>query len=197
MGKKKNYLATKPPKKVFRFSKVNRLAKARLLRVLPDFEFIDSLETHNCQKIDSSRGYAYYKFKSKQKKKLSELCISRLVRIFFKELRFQMLNNERGVFLKNLGYFAVIKSPKNIMRHYTQISTKDIKDTGEKYLPIFLPIRKDGQLNGFIMDGAFTSNIKRAILYRLKKGKEYKFAFTLLHNLYGRQDTKINPPIEL
>lgn len=195
MGKK-NYAGTKPEKKVFRHSKINQQHKLKPTRKLPDFEYLETNKTTNCQKIDSERAYKFYTNKSKQKKKLGKETVHILFKLFLKELRLQMLNNERGVFIENFGYFGVIKSPINTRTEKTPISQKGLEATGDRYKPIFLPIIKNTNLNCFTLDKGFNESLYRGINYRLTKGKEYKFCYTILHNLYGRENNKINPPIE-
>jgi hypothetical protein len=107
-----------------------------------------------------------------------------------------MLNNERGVFIENFGYFGIIKSPINTRTRKTPISPKGLQATGDRYKPIFLSVRKGGGLNYFTLDKGFHPSLYTGIAYRLKQGKDYKFSYTLLHNLYGRENNKINPPIE-
>lgn len=107
-----------------------------------------------------------------------------------------MLNNERGVFIENFGYFAIIRSPINTRSIKTPFPKKDIRTAGERYRPIFLPIRKASDLNQYTMDKAFCQSVYSGIETRLEKNKEWKFTYTLLHNLYGRENYKINPPIE-
>ena len=193
---KKNYLGTKPPKKVFRQSKVNQHPKLKPTKKLPDFEYLETNKVTNCQKTDSNRAYKFYKNSSKQKIKLGKDSFQRIFKLFLKELRLQMLNNERGVFIENFGYFGIIKSPIKTRTEKTPISQKGLEATGERYKPIFLPIRKVNSLGCFTLDKGFHESLNRGIAYRLKKGKDYKFCYTLLHNLYGRENNKINPPIE-
>jgi hypothetical protein len=190
----KKYCILNTPKRVFRFSNKNK--KLQLDKILPNFEFIQSSNSHNCQSIQSQRAYKFYKIKSKQKSKLSEVTFNKICELFLKELRLQMLNNERGVFIENFGYFGIIKAPTKTINNLTPVPTKDINTMGDRYRPIFLPIRKDGHLNGFIMDKAFLPSFYSGITSRLGKDRKYKFSFTLLHNLYGRENNKINSLIE-
>lgn len=196
MGKKKNYAGTKPQKKIFKHSKINQNPRLKPTRKLPNFEYLETNNATNCQKIDSERAYKFYTNKSKQEKKLGQETVYRLFKLFLKELRLQILNNERGVFIENFGYFGVIKSPTNTRTEKTPISQKGLEATGDRYRPIFLPLRKSGSLSCFTLDKGFHQSVYRGLTYRLSKGKDYKFCYTILHNLYGRENNKINPPIE-
>lgn len=191
----KSYLKRDAVKKIRRFNKVNRQKKLQPLRKMPTFEFIDSQKAHNCQKLCSARSYKYYRNNSKSKKKLSEITVHKVFKMFLKELRLQMLNNEMGVFIENFGYFGIIRSPINTRSERTPFPKKNIRTAGERYRPIFLPIRKQGDIKTFVMDKAFDKSVYHGIETRLAKDREWKFTYTLLHNLYGRENYKINPPI--
>lgn len=195
MGKK-NYAGTKPPKKIFKSSKVNQQHKLKPTRKLPNFEYLESNEVLNCQKTSSERAYKFYTNKSKQKNKLGKEAVHKIFNLFLKELRLQMLNNERGVFIENFGYFGVIKSPINTRTSRTPISPKGLEATGDRYKPIFLPIRKSTTIGCFTLDKGFHPSLYTGIRNRLQKNKDYKFCYTILHNIYGRENNKINPPIE-
>jgi hypothetical protein len=193
MGKR--YLKSEAVKKVRRHSKVNQHKKFKKRNILPDFEFLDTQKSHNCQKLCSGRSYKYYRSKSKQKKRLSEVTLHKVFNMFLKELRLQMLNNEMGVFIENFGYFGIIRSPINTRTEKTPFPKKNIRTAGERYRPIFLPIRKASDMNLYVMDKSFHPSVYKGIENRLYKDREWKFAYTLLHNLYGRDNYKINPPI--
>ena len=172
MGKKKNYAGTKPPKKVFRQSKVNQQAKLKPTKKLPNFEYLETNKVNNCQKTNSERAYKFYTNRTKQENKLGKYSFQKIFNLFLKELRLQMLNNERGVFIENFGYFGIIKSPTNTRTEKTPISQKGLEETGARYRPIFLPIRKLGSLNCFTLDKGFHPSVYSGIEYRLSKGKD-------------------------
>ena len=192
---KKNYLATKPEKKIRRHSKVNIKKNLKPTRKIPPFEFLETNKAYNCQKLISERSYKFYTNKVGTDK-LGIRTFHKLAEMFLKELRLQMLNNERGVFIQNFGYFGVIKSPKKFKTKIIRVPTEDIKTIGDMYRPIFLPIQKRGSLKEFTMDKGFDLSVYRGINNRLRKNKKYKFVYTVLHNLYGREGNEVNIPIE-
>jgi len=192
---RKSYPKSQAVKKIRRSSKINQSKKNQITRRLPEFEFIVSQNAYNCQKLCSSRSYKFYTNKCKTKNKLSESTLYKVFNIFLKELRLQMLNNERGVFIENFGYFGILRSPINTRTENTPFPKKSIQTAGERHRPIFLPIRKSSDMNLYSMDKAFHPSVYRGIENRAYKDKEWKFTYTLLHNLYGRDNYKINPPI--
>lgn len=192
---KKYYPKSKAVKKVFRHSKINKAKKFKYSRIMPDFEYIESKEAYKCQSTLSERSYKYYSNNTKEKNKLSQVNLHKIFELFLKELRLQMLNNEAGVLVENFGYFGVVKSPKRVITEKTPFPTKDIKTAGTRHIPIFIPIRKMGTLQVFTMDKSFHPSLYNGVKNRIKKHKKYKLAFTLLHNIYGRENKIVNPPI--
>ena len=91
-----------------------------------------------------------------------------------------MLENEAGVFIEGLGYFCILRDP----RVWKDSTTRPLSD-GHLYLPPFIPIRKDRNLQQWTMDRAFFKDVISGVKGKIVEGHKYKMAFTLLNNIYS------------
>lgn len=182
-------------KRVFRFT--NHKKKTPPRKQLPE-----ALKDENCTTVlnpeilrYSERFHKYYRMHSKQKRKLPLHSCTRLIEEVFKEVRRRMINNEAGVFLEGLGYFCMMRVPEKKVHKFRMQGAvfygKYIYALGATYKPIFIPIRKDGGLKSFVMDRGFNESFKKSLYYQItRKGKKYRMMFTILQNLYGRENVK-------
>lgn len=102
------------------------------------------------------------------------------------------VRNEAGVFIKNFGYFCVVRYPqRRIMEGFVQGKKKKYMNFQTKGYPhsiTFISIRKDNLLKEWVMERAFHKyHTTRIMSELLKEGKKYKMNFSLLYNLYGNR----------
>ena len=199
MDRKIKYPKEDRVKRTFRHSKSTRgIAPTR---VLPE----PLINTENTKFFNSEillmskRFHKYYKLHSKQKRKMPLYSCSMLINCFFKEVKMLLLENEAGVFLEGFGYFCFMKSPVRKIKKFVTAKAvfygRYIYAMGAPYKPIFISIRKDGKLRDFTMDRGFNRGITNSGKYRASvKGKKYKMIFTILQNLYGRENLKAIVP---
>lgn len=145
--------------------------------------------------LHSKRFHKYYRMHAKQKRKLPLWSCSRIIDEFFREVKKRMIENEAGVFLERFGYFCFMKSPERKIHKFHMPGAvfygKYVYALGAPYKPVFFPIRKDGSLKTFTMDRAIYRGIMLSGRYRAqKKNKKYRMIFTILQNLYGRENVK-------
>lgn len=138
--------------------------------------FRDTQDFVNIEDTISMRMYDEYR--KKVKEPISIKKFRKLINRFFVETRKQMLNNEAGVFIKNFGYFCIIRNPRPSRRNHKHTM-------GHNYNATFIPIRKDNLMQTWTIDGAFVFFIDFVKRMKMMKGKKYKMAFTMLNNLYG------------
>ena len=147
-------------------------------------KYIGSIRT---ERIVSPRTYKHYKLNRKDKTAITyddwEIKVSK----FFKVFRKHLLENEAGVFIKDFGYFYVMRHDKLTHR----IKGQKIHGEGRRYSAMFSPIRKDKLLDAWSMDYGFVGTINSEIYNNIEKGIRYKMAYTLLYNFYGNQNNQI------
>lgn len=196
MGKK--YLKKDAVKRVFRST--NYKKQIRPSKKLPDPEFEESDRFLKSEVIFTDRAYKFYKNKTKHTKRFTQRRVFFLIRECLKVLRTRILNNESGVFIEDFGYFCIMRHPERKIRNFyidgQVFKGKYLHTMGCMYSPIFLPIRKDLSMQQWTMDKAFDEDIIRVLKYRLRRrGKKYRMSFRFLHNLYSRENYKIDSPI--
>jgi hypothetical protein len=102
------------------------------------------------------------------------------------------VRNEAGVFIKDFGYFCVVRYPqRRIMEGFVQGRKKkymNFQTNGFPHSITFISIRKDNLLKEWVMERAFHKyHTTRIMSELLKEGKKYKMNFSLLYNLYGNR----------
>jgi len=175
-------------KRVFRFTPSNKGLPIRQQNKKRKIEpvFIETDKYVNLETLLSQRVYLYYK--SKVKKPIYKRDFYALIKRYFKQLADHLLENEAGVFIKNFGYFCIIRHPKKrVVGKYMSIHT-----TGHTYFVTFIPIRKDTALQQWTMDRTFSKGfVTRKMSTKLRRGKKYKTAYIVLQNLYGRTEAYV------
>lgn len=154
----------------------------KLRKIRKRIEFRVSEEFVNIEDTFSYRMYDAYKRKSKNPMVLTEY--RKLINKFFIAVRKHLLNNEAGVFIKDFGYFCIIRNPKPQRKNF-KFSMK------HKFEPTFIPIRKDNLMQTWTLDHTFLHFIHFVLRMKMLKGKKYKMAYTMLNNLYGTSQVSV------
>ena len=154
----------------------------KLRKIRKKIELEESKDFVNIEDTFSYRMYDAYKRKSKDPMLLTEY--RKLIDTFFVKVRKHLLDNEAGVFIKDFGYFCIIRNPKPQRRNF-KFSMK------HRFEPTFIPIRKDTLMQTWTMDNTFLNFIHYVLRMKMLKGKKYKMAYTMLNNLYGTAQVNV------
>lgn len=194
----KKYLKSEAKKRIFRFTGAKKIIPPT--KRLPDPLYEESNDFLKSEIIFSPRAHKYYKQKSKYKRVIAKQKLFFLMRESLKVIKERLLENEAGVFIDNFGYFCMMRHPERKIRKFNingnVFKGKYVNTMGCMYSPVFLPIRKDSLMNQWTMDKAFNRKLIQSLKYRIrKKGVRYKMYLTLMNNIYGRENSKIELPI--
>jgi hypothetical protein len=170
-------------KRVFRHTKIKGALSIRQKNYLKKIQpkFVETDKYVNLENPISVRGYEFYKRKTENP--ITREAWTKFMRMFLRKMSNHIVDNEAGVFIKKFGYFCIFKHPK---KKVNKGGYKNIHTMGHLYLPTFIPIRKDVLMQQWTMDRTFHKGmINMKMGSRLRAGKKYKTAFTVLQNLYG------------
>lgn len=152
------------PKKVDRYSKIDKVEDLITMRV-----------------------YRYYKMHRKSQEKVNYVDWKPKIKKFLKSMQEHILENESGVFIKNLGYFFILRHNALSFR----VTKGKISGEGRKYTPVFVPMRKDNLLDTWSMDYAFNHTVYSKTYKKIDAGYKYRMAYCILHNLYTNSNQEI------
>jgi len=112
-----------------------------------------------------------------------------IITAFYEKIATKLIESEGGVFLKNFGYFTIIRHPKRqIVRSPYKGGTEflNLGTNNYFYSPMFIPIAKlKPLLQLWTMDRTFNRlNIKAPLHKALVAGKKYKTYLATLTSLY-------------
>lgn len=159
---------------------------------LPEAEYYEDKPFYRCESIYSSRAYKYYRVHKKRKRVFSKMGFVRIMKLFFKALKKAICDNEAGVFIEKFGYFCVMHSPQRRVKEYGTFIGKYIHSLGIRHTPVFIPIRKDSAMRHWCLE--FPVAIQKRVDRRVAKGRKYECIYSVLQNLYGRENVKVYPP---
>lgn len=186
----------KGEKRVFRMSKNNPKNLNHVKRKQPDADnkevykkaFVNTVDLRaNKKLIQHLEKTLNFAEKGLTKKDIYKIIYKTLQTIAERTVR-----NEAGVFVKNFGYFCIVRYPqRRIMEGFVQGRRKKYMNFQTKGFPhsiTFIPIRKDTLLKEWVMERAFHKYYTTRIMSQLlSEGKRYKMNFSLLHNLHGNR----------
>lgn len=150
--------------------------------------FVNTIDLNN-----SPRLFEYLRANSKfDGKTLSQKRMKTILKHTLKLIAKRTVYNEAGVFIKNFGYFCIVRYPhKKIVEGFVGKDKKKYMNFQTKGFPhsiTFIAVRKDNALKEWAMERAFHRyNTTRIMSELLKEGKRYKMAFSLLHNLFANR----------
>jgi len=174
-------------KRSLKYDPIPPTKKRRRFRNKKTKLFNKHLKAVRVERIVSPRTYKHYKLNRKNKFSVDYNDWKLKVAKFFKVFKKHMLENEAGVFIKDFGYFYVMRHDRLTDR----IKGQKVHGEGRKYSAMFSPIRKDKILDAWSMDYGFTFNLNSKIYDNIEEGIRYKMAYTLLYNFYGNQNNQI------
>lgn len=155
--------------------------------------YVNTIDLNN-----SPRLFEYLRANSQYDgKALSQKRMRTILKHTLKTIAKRTAYNEAGVFIKNFGYFCIIRYPhKKIVEGFVGKDKKKYMNFQTKGFPhsmTFIPIRKDNALKEWVMERAFHRyNTTRIMSELLKEGKRYKMAFSLLHNLFANRTKTVD-----
>lgn len=186
----------KGEKRVFRHSKHNPKNVNHVKRKQPDADnkevykktFVNTIDLRGNKKLIQH----LEKTLNFSKKGLTKKDIYKIIYKTLQTIAERTVRNEAGVFIKNFGYFCVVRYPqRRIMEGFVQGKKKKYMNFQTKGYPhsiTFISIRKDNLLKEWVMERAFHKyHTTRIMSDLLKEGKKYKMNFSLLYNLYGNR----------
>lgn len=174
-------------KRSLKFDPIPPRVKKRKFRNKKRKWFVKYSCTLRTERMVSPRVYKHYKLNRKDKRIKDYDVWEHMVYKFFRTFKKHLLENESGVFIKDFGYFFV-------MRHNRiagKVKNQKVEGEGRKYSAVFAPIRKDTTLDTWSMDWGTMNSINTKIYQNVANGIRYRMAYTLLYNFYGNQNNQI------
>ena len=129
------------------------------------------------------------------KRSITQKRVNTILKHTMKTIAKRTAYNEGGVFIKNFGYFCIIRYPKPAIAKsfFGKERWLNFHTGGYAYSPVFIPIRKDLKLKEWVMERAFHPyNLTRIMSELLREGKRYKMAFSLLYNLFAHRNKTVD-----
>lgn len=112
----------------------------------------------------------------------------KIINEFYSKIADHLVENEGGVFIKNLGYFSVIMYPKKqvVKVPYNKKGFTNFLTNNRVYLPTFFSVvKRNPLLNFWVMDRTFSrSKVKERLSKNLLSGKKYKTFISTIYSLY-------------
>lgn len=140
------------------------------------------------EKTLAPRVYKHYKLNRRNKDFITyKYDWKPMISKFFKVFRKHLLENESGVFIKDFGYFFIMRHDRLTKR----IKFQKIHAEGKKYNPVFAPIRKDILFDTWTMDYGFSNTITQNMYENIENGVRYKMAYSLLYSIYGNKQNQL------
>ena len=145
--------------------------------------------------IQNKKGYAFYKkdYKASEKYKCKTYQEWRDIHdAIWEEISDQVVESKGGVFIKKLGYFAIMMSPRRRKVYLTTSGKYTYNDhtTNHPYhMTLFTNLIANTKLKYWVMDRGYSSRIRKKVYRNLKKGKKYMLKYTLLKKLYLGKET--------
>jgi hypothetical protein len=101
---------------------------------------------------------------------------------FYKKVGDNLVEASGGVFVKNFGYFSILRDFNKPM--YFDFKTLKFKlnslTDGAMYTISFIPSRTSTVLRAWVFDYNFVPRVKHALRDALKNGKRYNFHYNLI-----------------
>lgn len=194
-------------KRVYRFSKSNPKNVAHLRKRQEKGKKISTKSSPTIDKkpyvntIDIANNPKLLEFIKNQtkidKRKFSKKRVEQVINSTLKLIAKRTVYNEGGVFIKNFGYFCVVRYPqRRIVESFcgnTKKKWMNFHTNGFPHSATFIPIRKDSKLKEWVMERAFhTYNTTRIMSKLLQEGKRYKLNFSVLHNLNANRISTVD-----
>jgi hypothetical protein len=143
-------------------------------------------------KINCKGAFNHYKDNAKHRNKENTYRLTdynKIVRSFYTKVARDLVNNEGGVFIRNLGYFTILKNPrKSVVKtpHNGGKTYFNPNTDNHVYFPVFFGVGKNKPLlHLWVMDRAFSKlHVKNPLHKALISGRKYKTYISTLSSLY-------------
>lgn len=97
---------------------------------------------------------------------------------FFDIIGEQLIENENGVFIEDLGYFFNWLCPKRMVRGVNGHEFYNFETDMRIYIPVFYPMNRNSE---WTMDKSFSASVKKSLHNAIvKRNKRYKMHLTYL-----------------
>lgn len=142
--------------------------------------------------VNGKEGFLHYRANAKHRNKENTYTsrdYRKIIKAFYGKIADALVENDGGVFIKNMGYFCVIRHPKKQVVKVQYLGGKEYfnsKTNNYLYSPMFFGFGKKKALYHFwVMDRAFSvQNVKKRVSKMLLSGKVYKTFISTLSSLY-------------
>jgi len=106
----------------------------------------------------------------------------KVISAFYKKVGENLAEASGGVFVKNLGYFSIMKDFNKPMYFDFKTYQKRLNSftNGAMYTLSFIPSRTSAILRPWVFDYNFTPKVKGMVKDALKSGKKYNFHYNLI-----------------
>ena len=142
--------------------------------------------------VCSKDAFKFYRDNSKLRDLKNTPRISRYITImnaFYGKIGAALVEEEGGVFIKNLGYFTNLVHPTKcvVKVPYNKEGFTNFKTDNKPVTPSFFGITPGNPLfNFWVMDRAFNrTHVKSKLHKALMSGKQYKTYVSTLHSMYS------------
>lgn len=142
--------------------------------------------------INDQRAYRYYKEKARYRNNentYTHADYSKIITSFYRKVSRDLIEKPGGVFLKNLGYFTILKHPKKQVVKVPYLNGKEFFNNKTKnylWTPSFFGFGVGRTLLKYwVMDRTFSKlHVKEKLHKKLMAGKTYKTFVATLFSLY-------------
>jgi hypothetical protein len=135
---------------------------------------------------DRSKSWLKYKEKTKNRPKYhkvrEEATYRKIIDTVLRVIRERWVNTTGGVYVRNMGYFAVYRTPHKTVSHRNYFSYVDRLDTdGYMYIPShFTTLRNSDDFYGFNFNETFPHRMTQDLYKNIKAGRRYTLNYFLL-----------------
>lgn len=130
----------------------------------------------------SKKEYTHYRlnFKGgKQNRIVRRDTYKSFVATFFDAIADEMLENENGVFIEDLGYFYIWMCPRKMVYNVANIFISNAHTDRRIFMPTFIPVRQHSEWR---MDKTFSHTIKKKLARKIiDENKRYKMHVVYLN----------------
>lgn len=135
---------------------------------------------------DRKESWLKYKEKTKNRprnhKVREETTYREIVTTILQIIRDKWVTTTGGVYMKNLGYFAVYRTPHKSVSHNNHFSYVDRLNTdGYMYIPThFTSLRNSDDFFGFNFNDSFPQRMTGELYKNIKDGRRYTLNYSLM-----------------
>jgi len=135
---------------------------------------------------DRSKSWLNYKEKTKHRPKYhkvrEEATYKKIIDTVLRVIRERWVTTTGGIYVKNMGYFAVYRTPHKTISHGNLFSYVDRLNTdGYMYIPShFTTLRNSDDFYGFNFNDSFPHRMTQEMYQNIKAGRRYTLNYFLI-----------------